>query len=225
MNILVIEDEQKVAAFIKNGLQSHGFNVDLAYDSYTGERLALQNNYEMVILDVIIPGINGISLCKKLKEANQNLPILILTALSTGDDKVAGFEAGADDYLVKPFEFKELVARIKVLTRKSTISKPPIDLQVGDLILDSRKKSVTRGGKQIPLSSKEFTLLSFLIRNKGNVVSRHDIITEVWGMKFDTGTNVVDVYINFLRKKIDSNHPVKLIQTRVGFGYIIDDPK
>ena len=225
MNILVIEDEQKVAAFLKNGLLSHGYNVDLAYDSYTGERLALQNEYEMIILDVIIPGVNGISLCKKLKELKQHLPILLLTALGTSDDKLAGFEAGADDYLVKPFEFKELVARIKVLTRKALNTAYSEDIRVGDLVLNLKKKSATRGEKRIPLSSKEFALLSFLMRNKGNVISRHDIVTEVWGMKFDTGTNVVDVYINFLRKKIDANYPEKLIQTRVGFGYVIDDQR
>lgn len=224
MKILVVEDEQKVAAFIKDGLESSGYTVDLAYDSYTGERLVAQNPYDLIILDVIIPGINGIALCKKLKEADQNLPILLLTALSTGDDKVAGFEAGADDYLVKPFEFKELVARIKVLTRKRLGIRPEVELKVADLVVNTKKKSVTRGGKTISLSSKEFTLLSFLLRNKGSVVSRHEIITEVWGMKFDSGTNVVDVYINFLRKKIDANNPQKLIQTRVGFGYLIDDP-
>ena len=227
MNILVVEDEQKVAAFLKSGLAEHGFTIDLAYDGYTGEKLAIGKEYQLVILDVIIPMINGIELCKKLKALKPEIPILMLTALGTTDDKVAGFDSGADDYLVKPFEFKELVARIKALTKRSLLQQTPHTpnlLRVGDLELDVDRKLATRGGKVISLTAKEFLLLEFLMRNKGRVLSRPAIAEHVWEVTFDTGTNVVEVYVNILRKKIDKDFPVKLIQTRIGLGYVIQEP-
>lgn len=227
MNILVVEDEQKVAAFLKSGLAEHGFTIDLAYDGYTGEKLAIGKEYQLVILDVIIPMINGIELCKKLKALKPEIPILMLTALGTTDDKVAGFDSGADDYLVKPFEFKELVARIKALTKRSLLQQTPQTpnlLRVGDLELDVDRKLATRGGKVISLTAKEFLLLEFLMRNKGRVLSRPAIAEHVWEVTFDTGTNVVEVYVNILRKKIDKDFPVKLIQTRIGLGYVIQEP-
>jgi two-component system copper resistance phosphate regulon response regulator CusR len=227
MHILVIEDEQKVAAFLKTGLEEYGYQTDLAYDGYTGEKLALNKDYQLILLDVIIPIINGIELCKKIKTAKPSIPILMLTALSTTDDKLTGFDSGADDYLVKPFEFKELVARIKALTKRShgTLSnnRPPNILRVADLQLDIDKKIAIRGNKTISLTAKEFSLLEYLMRNKGRVISRPDIAEHVWEVTFDTGTNVVEVYVNILRKKIDKDFPDKLIQTRIGLGYVIQE--
>lgn len=227
MNILVIEDEKKVAAFLKNGLEEQGYHVDLAEDASTGEKLALQNSYNILLLDVILPGMSGLQLCKRLKNIQPDIPILMLTALGTTDDKVIGFDAGADDYLVKPFEFKELLARIKALTKrtqavKQETSKDEI-LSVSDLQLHVGKKVAIRGGKNISLTAKEFGLLEYLIRNKGRVLSRLDITEKVWGVNFDTGTNVVEVYVNILRKKIDKDFPVKLIHTRIGLGYVIQE--
>jgi two-component system, OmpR family, copper resistance phosphate regulon response regulator CusR len=228
MNILVVEDEQKVAAFLKSGLEEQGYTIDLAYDGYTGEKLALSKDYHIILLDVIIPVINGIDLCKKIKAIKPDTPILMLTALGTTDDKVAGFDSGADDYLVKPFEFKELVARIKALTKRSQSKQLPTYvpniLRVGDLQLDLDKKLAVRGEKVISLTAKEFLLLEYLMRNKGRVVSRPDIAEHVWDVTFDTGTNVVEVYVNILRKKIDKDFPFKLIHTRIGLGYVIQEP-
>lgn len=228
MNILVIEDEQKVAAFLKNGLEEQGYLVDLAYDGYTGEKLAFIRDYGVILLDVIIPMTNGIELCKKIKSAKPDTPILMLTALGTTDDKVAGFDSGADDYLVKPFEFKELLSRIKALTKRSQLKQQPDFtpniLKVGDLHLDIDKKVAIRGNRTITLTAKEFSLLEYLMRNKGRVVSRVDIAEHVWEVTFDTGTNVVEVYVNILRKKVDKDFPNKLIQTRIGLGYIIQEP-
>lgn len=228
MNILVVEDEQKVAAFLKNGLEEQGYNVDLAYDGYTGEKLALNKNYNLILLDVIIPVLNGIELCKIIKGSKPETPILMLTALGTTDDKVTGFDSGADDYLVKPFEFKELVARVKALTKRSSLGQQsnyaPNIVRVGDLQLDVDKKVAIRGDKTIALTAKEFSLLEYLMRNKGRVVSKVDIAEHVWDINFDTGTNVVEVYVNLLRRKIDKDFPAKLIQTRIGLGYVIQEP-
>lgn len=228
MNILVVEDEQKVAAFIKNGLEEQGYSVEVAYDGYTGEKLALGREYQIILLDVIIPVTNGIDLCKKIKNAKPGTPVLMLTALGTTDDKVAGFDSGADDYLVKPFEFKELVARIKALTKRSQLKQQPSYvpniLSVGDLKLDIDRKVAIRGERTISLTAKEFSLLEFLMRNKGRVLSRPDIAEHVWDVTFDTGTNVVEVYVNILRRKIDKDFPTKLIQTRIGLGYVIQEP-
>jgi two-component system, OmpR family, copper resistance phosphate regulon response regulator CusR len=228
MRILVVEDEQKVASFLKNGLEEKGYSIDLAYDGYTGEKLAVNNQYDLILLDVIIPVINGIELCKKIKAAKPELPVLMLTALGTTDDKVVGFDAGADDYLVKPFEFKELTARIKALTKRSQLNLrsefQPNVLTVGDLKLDLDKKLALRQDKTISLTAKEFALLEYLVRNKGRVVSKVDIAEHVWDITFDTGTNVVEVYVNLLRKKIDKDFEAKLIHTRIGLGYVLQEP-
>lgn len=223
MRILAIEDESKVANSIKEGLDSQGFNVDIAYDGYTGERLFLANNYDLVLLDVIVPGINGIAFCKKLKHVKPGTPILILSALGTTDDKVMGLEAGADDYMTKPFELRELVARLKTLTKRNHLSEGEQFLEVCDLRLDTNRKIALRGGKTIMLTAKEYLLLELLMENKGRIVTRLDIAERVWSLNFDTGTNVVEVYINILRKKIDRGFDKKLIRTRVGMGYIMDD--
>lgn len=191
------------------------------------ERLLSLKTYDVALLDVIIPGINGVELCRKIKIEKPELPVLMLTALGTTDDKLAGFDSGADDYLVKPFEFKELVARIKALTKRSRLQTPSETnnmLRVGDLQLDLERKLAIRENKTIALTAKEFSLLEYLMRNKGRVVSRVDLAEQVWGLTFDTGTNVVEVYVNLLRRKVDKDFNVKLIQTRIGLGYVIQEP-
>ncbi|MEI6050826.1 MAG: response regulator transcription factor [Bacteroidota bacterium] len=224
MKILIVEDEPKVASFIKKGLEENNYDAEIAYDGLSGEKLAQLYKYDLFILDIIIPGISGLDLCKKLKKLNSNVPVLMLTALGTTDDKIIGFDAGADDYLVKPFEFRELLARVKVLLKNANQSHDTVNrLIVGDLELDLDKKVARRGGSNIDLTAKEFSLLEYFMRNTGRVLSRIDIAEKVWDIRFDFGTNVVDVYVNFLRKKIDKGYDKKLIHTRVGFGYVFGD--
>lgn len=224
MKVLLVEDEPKVVDFLKQGLYEQGFEVDVAYDGKSGQRLALQNKYDLIILDVIIPYINGYELCKLIRERDQNVPIIMLTALGAMDDKLIGFDSGADDYLVKPFEFKELIARIKALTKRASgTAEMNKSIRVADLVLDLNKKIATRGSKSIELTAKEFALLEFLMKNKGRVLSRAEIAENIWEITFDTGTNVVDVYINILRKKIDKDSEHKLIHTKIGLGYYIDE--
>lgn len=224
MKILIVEDEPKVASFIKKGLEENNYDAEIAYDGTSAERIAQLYDYDLFILDIIIPGISGLELCKRLKKQNQNIPVLMLSALGTTDDKIIGFDMGADDYLVKPFEFRELLARVKVLLKKANQSGDPVNkLVVGDLELDLDKKIARRGISYIELTAKEFSLLEYFMRNNGRVLSRIDIAEKVWDIRFDSGTNVVDVYVNFLRKKIDKGYDKKLIHTRVGFGYVFGD--
>jgi two-component system copper resistance phosphate regulon response regulator CusR len=224
MKILIVEDEPKVASFIKKGLEESLYEAEIAYDGLSAEKLAHIYNYDLFILDVVIPGISGLDLCKKLKKLNSDVPILMLTALGTTDDKLIGFDAGADDYMIKPFEFRELLARIKVLlkTANKTVDSSN-KLITCDLELDLNMKTARRGGLHIELTAKEFSLLEYFMRNSGRVLSRNDIAEKVWDVSFDFGTNVVDVYVNFLRKKIDKGFDKKLIHTKVGFGYIFGD--
>lgn len=224
MKVLVIEDEQKVAAFIKSGLEQHFYDVDLAHNGLTGDKLASSQDYDIILLDLMIPSVNGIDLCKRIKAKKPNLPVLMLTALGTTRDKLAGFDAGADDYLVKPFEFDELLARIKALTKRMnpTLQSPAqLTLEIGDLRLDLDKKVAHRGNKKIFLTAKEFDLLEYFMRNPGRVISRPELAEKVWDITFDTGTNVVEVYINILRKKIDRDFTPKLLHTRIGLGYML----
>ena len=224
MKILIVEDEPKVASFIKKGLEENHYIVETAYDGILADKLAQQYKFDLFILDIIIPGLNGLELCKKLKKYNSNIPVLMLTALGTTDDKITGFDAGAEDYLVKPFEFRELLARVKVLLKKTDQSHDTVNkLIVGDLELDLDKKIARRGGLNIDLTAKEFSLLEYFMRNNGRILSRNDIAEKVWDANFDFGTNVVDVYVNFLRKKIDKGFDEKLIHTKVGFGYVFGD--
>ncbi len=223
MKILLIEDEPKVAAFIKKGLEEQAFEVDQAYDGLFGVKLALQNEYDLIILDIILPNMNGLEVCREIRKHNTTVAILMLTALGTTDDKITGLDAGADDYLTKPFEFKELLARMRALTRRSNESSSTEKLSIADLEMDVVKKTVTRAGKPINLTAREFALLHYLLRNRERVVSRVDITEQVWETSFDTGSNVIDVYINFLRKKIDKDHPSKLIHTLVGMGYVLKE--
>jgi two-component system, OmpR family, copper resistance phosphate regulon response regulator CusR len=224
MKILIVEDEPKVASFIKKGLEESNYDTEVTFDGLIAEKLAQLNKYDLYILDIIIPGISGLELCKKLKKYNPNIPVLMLTALGSTDDKIIGFDAGANDYLVKPFEFRELLARVKVLLKTNIQSQDTVNrIIVGDLELDLDKKVATRGSSNIDLTAKEFSLLEFFMRNSGRVLSRIDIAEKVWDIRFDSGTNVVDVYVNFLRKKIDKGFDKKLIHTRVGFGYIFEE--
>ncbi|HEX2969015.1 MAG TPA: response regulator transcription factor [Bacteroidales bacterium] len=224
MKILIVEDEPKVASFIKKGLEENQYEAEIVYDGLSAERLASTYEYDLFILDIIIPGISGLDLCRKLKKQFPDRPVLMLSALGTTDDKIIGFDSGANDYLVKPFEFRELLARVKVLLKTSgrqTTSDNKISS--GELELDLDRKIAVREGKQIELTAKEFSLLEYFMRNSGRVLSRNDIAEKVWDASFDFGTNVVDVYVNFLRKKIDKGFDKKLIHTKVGFGYIFGE--
>lgn len=225
MKILVIEDEPKVASFIKRGLEELLFQVDIAYDGFIGEKLATTRTYDIILLDIIIPVKNGIELCRQIKSLKPDVPVLMLTALGTTDDKVSGFEAGADDYLLKPFEFAELVVRIRALTRRSNkagFSNSQV-LEFSNLKLDLDKKVAIRAGTVINLTAKEFLLLEYFIRNRERVISRPELAEKIWDVTFDTGTNVVEVYINILRKKIDRDFEPKLLHTRIGLGYILSE--
>lgn len=222
MKILIIEDEQRVADLIKRGLEEQHFFTDVAYDGVIGKKLALQNDYDVVIMDIILPQINGLDLCKQLRKVKPGLPIIMLTALGTTDDKVEGLDAGADDYLVKPFDFRELLARIRTVTKRHT-TNPFIKghmLKIADLELNPQTMAVNRSGKEISLTPKEFKLLEYMMNNSGRILTRAEIAEKVWDTTFDTGTNFIDVYINYLRKKIDKDYSTKLIHTKAGVGFI-----
>ena len=224
MKILIIEDEPKVVEFLKKGLEEQGYETEIAYDGQIGERLALKGGYDLILLDVILPYKNGYEVCRAIREKNQNIPVLMLTALDSMDDKITGFDSGVDDYLVKPFEFVELLARIKSLLKRSKgIKGTSNSLIIGDLELNLENRLAKRANKTIVLTAKEFNLLEYLMRNKDKVMSRAEIADKVWDISFDTGTNVVDVYINILRKKIDKGFENKLIQTKIGMGYYISE--
>ncbi len=221
MRILIIEDEKKIAGFIKRGLKEEGYAVDSAYDGEEGFRMATENEYDLIILDLMLPKMDGVTLCRKLREDGSAVSILMLTAKDTVQDKVAGLDSGADDYLTKPFAFEELLARIRALLRKN--AKQVTRLQVGDLALDLLTHRVTRAGEEIVLTTREYALLEYLMRNTGAVVTRTMISEHVWDVDFDTSTNVIDVYINYLRNKVDSRFPKKLISTIRGRGYMLKD--
>ncbi|MFI5151294.1 MAG: response regulator transcription factor [Bacteroidia bacterium] len=222
--ILVIEDERRVASFIRKGLEEDGFQVDVAYDGLIGKRMALASVYDLIILDINLPQINGYEVCKEIRNHNSSVPIIMLTAMGTMEDKLEGFDSGSDDYMVKPFEFKELLARVRVfLKRSGSHSTSSNILRLADLEMNMDSKSVKRSGEVIDLTAKEFQLLEFLLRNKNKVVSRAEIAEKVWEITFDSGTNIIDVYVNFLRNKIDKNRSPKLIHTQVGMGYIIKE--
>jgi len=223
MNILLIEDEPKVATFIKKGLEEQFHHVTLAYDGLMGRKMALEENFELIILDVVLPHINGFEVCKQIRQFKKEVPILMLSALGTVNDKVQGLENGADDYLTKPFHFEELLARINSLDRRRSIVFPGTVYQIADLYIDGYRKTVTRNGKAITLTVKEFTLLEVLVYNKNRVLSRTYIAEAVWGINFNRGTNLIDVYINYLRTKIDKGHEKQLIHTIIGMGYMIRD--
>lgn len=224
MKILVVEDEPKLASFVKKGLEEQSCEVDVAYDGQVGRNMALNNPYDVIVLDVNLPKMNGFDVVQSIRQEKNRTPVLMLTAMGSVDDKLTGFEAGADDYLVKPFEFRELMARLRALTKRGSDAGMQTNvLKVADLELDLNEKIARRGDKRIELTAKEFGLLDYLMRNRGRVVSRVDIAEKVWDIHFDTGTNVIDVYVNFLRKKIDKDFPTKLIHTVIGMGYMLKE--
>ncbi|MEN6448551.1 MAG: response regulator transcription factor [Syntrophaceae bacterium] len=220
MRILVIEDEKKVAEFIGNGLAEEGYAVDAAHDGEQGYFLASTSEYDIILLDVMLPKIDGITLCTKLRAEDCQTPILMLTAKDAVKDKVRGLDAGADDYVTKPFAFEELLARIRSLLRKKYLHQGT-RFQVDDLVLDTATHTVTRAGAVIPLSVKEYALLEYLMGNAGSVVTRAMISEHVWDINFDTFTNVIDVYISYLRNKIDKGQKTRLIHTVRGRGYVL----
>lgn len=224
MKLLLVEDEIKTAQVLKKGLEENHFTVDVAYDGQTGLHLISQNNYSVIISDVILPNISGIDLCSQIRAKGIETPILMLTALSSIDDKLTGFEVGADDYLAKPFEFKELLARIKSLAKRVPVAKSEEnELRYSDIKLNTDSKLVFRSNVEIELTATEFALMKYFLLNKEKVVSKSDIAEKVWDINFDTGTNVVEVYVNYLRNKIDKKFPVKLLHTVHGMGYILKE--
>lgn len=224
VKILLIEDETKTAHFLKQGLEEQGFRVDLAYDGEQGCTMVMQHRHDVVVTDIVMPGMDGKSLCRLIRQAGRQVPILMLTALSTTEDVVSGLESGADDYLTKPFAFKELVARIHTLARRN--QKAPLsEIRVADLVLDPERRRVTRAGQEIVLTPKEMDLLVYFLQNKNKVLSRMQLAREVWNIAFDTGTNMVDVYVNYLRKKMDVDFQPRLIITHFGAGYELREPE
>ncbi|MBL7863562.1 MAG: response regulator transcription factor [Cyclobacteriaceae bacterium] len=226
MKILLIEDEPKTLSFIKKGLEENGYDVSTAMDGITGKQLALAGSHDLVISDIVLPGLDGKALCKQLRELNFNTPLLMLTALGGVGHVVEGLDSGADDYLVKPFEFQELLARIRTLTkRKEKEQSADNILRIGNLEMNLVTRNVNRGGVPIQLTAKEYALLEYFLRHKEKVLSRQEIVRNVWGLDFDTGTNVVEVYVNYLRRKVDKDYDTKLIHTQFGMGYIMRQPK
>lgn len=223
MKILLVEDDPKISSFVRIGLESNDCMVDTAYDSTIGEKLALSRKYDVIILDVVIPGISGFELCKNIRNNNNLTPVLMLTSLDSIEDKLTGFECGADDYLLKPFSFQELLARIKALNRRNKEAIVTPALKILDLEMDSITRKVRRNEKEINLTVTEYKILELLLSNKGKVFDRMLIAEKVWGFSFNSGTNVIDVHINSLRKKIDKDFSPKLIQTKKGFGYVLSE--
>lgn len=224
-SILLVEDEQKIADTLKLGLSENGYDVEVAYDGTIGLKLFETFSFDLAVLDINLPGINGYELCKRIRNRNSQIPIIMLTALSSLNDKIEGYDAGADDYIIKPFEFKELLMKIRVLLKRTVGQNIPVGnvLKAADLEMNLDSKEVKRDNMLINLTAKEFQLLEYLLRNKNRVVSRADLAINVWDIDFDTNTNVIDVYINYLRNKIDKNFSRKLIQTQVGMGYILKE--
>ena len=223
--ILIVEDEKKIADLLKFGLSECGFEVQVAYDGTLGYHLFQAQDFDLVILDINLPGMNGYELCKAIRLKDQYIPVLMLTSMIALTDKIAGYDSGADDYMVKPFEFKELLLKIRALLKRTMMQSLPVGnlLKASDLEMNLDSKEVKRDNKLINLTAKEFQLLEYLLRNKNKVVSRADIAINVWEVDFETNTNVIDVFISFLRTKIDKDFEHKLIQTHVGMGYILKD--
>lgn len=224
MKLLLIEDEPNVISLIQRGLSISGHEITVAMDGQSGFEMAEKHRFDLVILDLMLPVMNGMEVCRKIRESDTSTPILMLTALGTTENIVSGLDAGADDYMTKPFKLAELEARIRTLTRRSKEPEKEVKkdiLSIGDLVLDKVTKTVTRGARPILVTATEFRLLEFLLSNQNKVLNRMEILENVWDINFNLGTNVVDVYINYLRKKIDKNNRVKLIHTVFGMGYVM----
>lgn len=218
MRILVVEDEKQLAGILKRGLQEHGYATDTADDGEDGLSLAETSEYDLIVLDVMLPGLSGLEVARTLRARRINTPILMLTARDAIDDRVAGLDSGADDYLIKPFAFRELVARIRALLRRDDLVKDPV-LRVADLEMDTVSREVRRAGQLVPLASKEYAVLEYLVRNPNRVLTRTQIAEHVWNFDFTAMSNVVDVYIRYLRRKLDDGHEPRLIHTVRGTGY------
>ncbi len=225
ISILVIEDEKRVADLLKIGLEENGYQVMVAYDGEMGLRLFQNNAFQLVISDIILPKLNDFEVCQQIRKTDDQIPILMLTALGTADDKLEGFDVGADDYMVKPFDFRELLARVRVLLKRRAVASVDIvkEITYADLNINLERQEISRNNTPIKLSPKEYNLLVYLVENAERVVSRVEIAEKVWNTHFDTGTNFIDVYINYLRKKMDKNFDVKLIHTKPGVGFILTD--
>lgn len=225
MKILLVEDDPRLISIIQRDLSAEGYQISVALDGTTGLGMALKSEFNLIILDVMLPGINGIEVCRKIREAGNETPVLMLTALGTTENIVTGLDNGADDYMVKPFSLDELNARIRTLTRRRNTAPVATNvLQAGDLIINTDERSVKRADKTIDLTATEYRLIEFLVKNKNRMLSRIEILEHVWDIDFNMGTNVVDVYINYLRKKLDKDYEVKLIHTAIGMGYVLKEP-
>jgi two-component system, OmpR family, copper resistance phosphate regulon response regulator CusR len=219
-HLLIVEDELRLAEILQKQLQESGYKADVANDGYVGKRMIEMTDYDLVILDINLPLMNGYELCKEIRKRNTKIPIIMLTALGTPDNKLIGFEAGADDYVLKPFDFRELLARINVFLKRKDVAVPESrKLQIADFELNLDTKTATRAGKKIDLTSKEFSLMETFLQNKNKLLSREFIIEKVWDLDFETGTNIIDVYVNYLRKKVDKDFEPKIIHTKFGFGF------
>jgi two-component system copper resistance phosphate regulon response regulator CusR len=223
MRILLVEDEPKVASFIRKGLEEQMHEIIQAYDGEMGKRLAAEKDYDLIILDIILPKADGLEVCRHIRSHNATVPILMLTALGTTDDKVTGLESGADDYLVKPFQFKELVARVNALGRRKERGSQETIYRLADLEMNLSSKEVKREEAKIKLTAREFRLLELFMKNKGKVLSRPEIAELLWEDSFDSGSNVIDVYVNYLRNKIDKPFDKKLLHTVIGMGYVLKE--
>lgn len=227
MKILIVEDEAALASMLNKGLKEAGNEVTVAPDGLIGHEMAIKNQFDIIILDIMLPGLNGMQLCKQLRRQQIDTPILMLTALGTTENIVAGLDSGADDYLVKPFHFAELEARIRTLVRRSMPGNNGQSdlLQIGILTLNTNTRAATLNGEPVNLTATEYRLLEFMLLNRGRVLTRMELLENVWGIDFNMSTNVVDVYVNYLRKKIDTNPSQKLIHTMIGMGYILKEDK
>ena len=223
MYILVVEDERRLAQVVRKVLEEEGHTVDVAHDGEEGLAMAMDGSHDVVLLDVLLPGIDGFEVCRSLRANRVDTPVLLLTALDGIEDRVRGLDAGADDYLPKPFAFQELLARLRALGRRRVQARDPGQLQTANLVLDLRRRRAVRDGRTIDLSPKEFALLEFLMRNQGRVVTRTQILDHVWGYDYSPDSNLVDVYVTYLRRKIDRGHGQKLIRTVRGAGYAVGD--
>lgn len=222
MRLLVVEDEKKVSSFIKKGLEEEGYAVDLAFDGKIGLQMAMDRVHDLVILDINLPGMNGLSVLQELRKEKVQIPVLLLTVRANIEDKVLGLDSGADDYLTKPFAFDELLARIRALLRRQTGANRSV-LQFADLTLDIASRTAFRGGRKIDLTAKEYAFLDYFMRNPGRILTRTQIAEHVWDYDFDSATNVIDVFVNYLRRKIDTDGSRKLIHTVRGVGYVLKE--